>query len=176
MSSEKPVLGFVGIGVMGQPISSRLLAAGYTVVGYDPDAAAMEAFSQAGGSTAGSAVEVANTATLVFTSLPTVAVFKQVLAGRGGLVEGSAVKVVVDLSTVGASATQEVAAALRQQGVELVDAPVSGGAAGAQEGTLAVMVAGQTRQVWHAAASQGGASDDLTAIVRFMERWSSSRE
>ena len=90
--------------------------------------------------------------------------------------EGSAVKVVVDLSTVGGAATQEVAAALRQQGVELVDAPVSGGAAGAQEGTLAVMVAGQTRQVWHAAASQGGASDDLTAIVRFMERWSSSRE
>ncbi|MFA7669779.1 MAG: NAD(P)-binding domain-containing protein [Burkholderiaceae bacterium] len=90
--------------------------------------------------------------------------------------EDSAVKVVVDLSTVGGAATQEVAAALRQQGVELVDAPVSGGAAGAQEGTLAVMVAGQTRQVWHAAASQGGASDDLTAIVRFMERWSSSRE
>ncbi|NYT25687.1 NAD(P)-dependent oxidoreductase [Alcaligenaceae bacterium] len=147
MENRKPVLGFIGLGVMGNPISSRFLAAGYPVIGYDVSPSAMDSFSAAGGQGAESALEVANSASIVFTSLPSIAVFRQVIAGAGGLIDGSAVKVVVDLSTVGGTATMEVAGALQGRNIELVDAPVSGGAAGARAGTLAVMIAGSTEAV-----------------------------
>jgi 2-hydroxy-3-oxopropionate reductase len=92
---------------------------------------------------AASTRDVANRASVVFTSLPSPAVFIDVLLGSGRLLEGSAVKIVVDLSTVGSRATKHAAAGLLQKGIDLVDAPVSGGAAGAKAGTLAVMVAGR---------------------------------
>ena len=86
--------------------------------------------------------EVADSAQVVFTSLPSPAIFKAVALGAEGIIEGTAVKILVDLSTVGSRAEQEVAAGLLTRGIETVDAPVSCGAAGAQKGTLAMMVAG----------------------------------
>lgn len=140
-------LGFVGVGVMGRPMARRLLAAGYCLVVYDLNADAVAELVGLGARPAASAQAVADEAGIVFTSMPTVAVFKQVVAGAGGVGAGRAVKIVVDLSTVGTSATQEVAALLKARGIDLVDAPISGGAAGAQAGTLAVMVAGKPEAV-----------------------------
>jgi 2-hydroxy-3-oxopropionate reductase len=142
-SNSKPLVGFVGVGVMGGPMARRLIEAGYSLVVYDPNAEAVSALKTLGARAAASAKGVADEATIVFTSLPTVAVFKQVGLAAGGVGEGSAVKIVVDLSTVGSTATGEVAAALLAKGIDMVDAPVSGGAAGAKGGTLAVMVAGK---------------------------------
>ena len=85
---------------------------------------------------------MADSARIVFTSLPTPAIFKQVALGEGGLIDGSAIKVLVDLSTVGSRIEKEVAEGLLVKGIETVDAPVSGGAAGAKKGTLAIMAAG----------------------------------
>lgn len=141
--SERKVIGFVGVGVMGNPIAKHLVAGGHDVVVYDRSEAAVKAMVDAGARAATSALEVAHQAPIVFTSLPSPAIFTQVLTGEGGLKDGKAVKVVVDLSTVGSRATGHAGKVLLAQGIDLVDAPVSGGAAGAKAGTLAVMVAGR---------------------------------
>jgi 2-hydroxy-3-oxopropionate reductase len=141
------VIGFIGVGVMGNPIARHLLAKGHEVIVYDRSSAAVGAMVEAGAKSAASTREVCDRAPIVFTSLPSPAVFTEVMTGEGGIAGGKAVKVVVDLSTVGSRATKAAAAGLRAKGIELVDAPVSGGAAGAKAGTLAVMVAGQEAAV-----------------------------
>jgi 2-hydroxy-3-oxopropionate reductase len=83
----------------------------------------------------------------VFVSLPTPGIVREVALGVNGIVHGSAVRTFVDLSTTGSIVEREVAAALAAREIEAVDAPVSGGAAGAQKGTLAVMVAGRPEAI-----------------------------
>ena len=144
-TTNKQTLGFVGVGVMGRPMARRLLETGHGLVVYDLNPEAVAELVALGARAAASATGVADEATVVFTSMPTVAVFRQVVGG--GVAEGRAVKIVVDLSTVGTSATQEVAALLKTRGIDLVDAPISGGAAGARAGTLAVMVSGRAEAV-----------------------------
>lgn len=141
--TEKASIGFVGVGVMGNPIARHIIAKGHSVLVYDRSEAAVRAMVEAGAHACASALDVANQAPIVFTSLPSPAVFTAVLTGEGSLKDGSAVKVVVDLSTVGSRATRHAASVLAERGIDLVDAPVSGGAAGAKAGTLAVMVAGR---------------------------------
>jgi 2-hydroxy-3-oxopropionate reductase len=141
MANKQP-LGFIGVGVMGRPMATHLISKGHEVVVYDNNPSAVAAMVQAGARAATSVRDVCDQARVVFTSLPTPAVFSEVLAGEGGVASGSAVKVAVDLSTVGPRATKAAAAALLARGIHLVDAPVSGGAAGAQKATLAVMIAG----------------------------------
>lgn len=145
--SERKVIGFVGVGVMGNPISKHLVALGHDVVVYDKSEAAVKAMVEAGARAGKDLQDVVNQAPIVFTSLPTPAVFTQVLTGPGGILEGQAVKVVVDLSTVGSRATSHASRVLLERGIDLVDAPVSGGAAGARAGTLAIMVAGRAAAV-----------------------------
>ncbi|MCC7484009.1 MAG: NAD(P)-dependent oxidoreductase [Burkholderiales bacterium] len=145
--SERRTIGFVGVGVMGNPMSKHLLAKGHEVIVYDRSDTAQRAMVDAGATGAGSALDVADRARVVFTSLPSPAVFTEVMVGAGGLQNGKAVKIAVDLSTVGSRATRHAAAGLLAKGIDLVDAPVSGGAAGARAGTLAVMVAGRPAAV-----------------------------
>jgi 2-hydroxy-3-oxopropionate reductase len=136
------VIGFIGVGVMGNPIARHLIARGHEVIVYDRSPAAVQAMVEAGARAGAGSRDVCDRATIVFTSLPSPAVFTEVLLGADGIRAGKAVKIVVDLSTVGSRASRAAAAGLREQGIDLVDAPVSGGAAGARAGTLAVMVAG----------------------------------
>ncbi|HYF20556.1 MAG TPA: NAD(P)-dependent oxidoreductase [Ramlibacter sp.] len=143
--SEKLVIGFVGVGVMGNPIAHHLLARGHEVIVYDRSEAAVSAMVKAGAKGASGNRDVADRAPIVFTSLPNPAVFTEVLTQD--LAGGKAVKVVVDLSTVGSRASKHAASVLQAKGIDLVDAPVSGGAAGAKAGTLAVMVAGREEAV-----------------------------
>lgn len=145
--AEKRIIGFIGVGVMGNPIAKHLIARGHELVVYDRSEAAVAALVSEGAKGASSIADVVNRATVVFTSLPSPAVFTEVALGEGGVKDGKAVKVMVDLSTVGSRATKHAAAGLLAKGIDLVDAPVSGGAAGAQKGTLAVMVAGRAEAV-----------------------------
>jgi 2-hydroxy-3-oxopropionate reductase len=138
----KRTIGFVGVGVMGQPIANHLIGKGHEVIVYDRSDAAVRAMVEAGAKAGTSSRDVADRASIVFTSLPSPAVFTEVLTGDGQLKDGKAVKVIVDLSTVGSRATRNAAKALAEKKIDLVDAPVSGGAGGARAGTLAVMVAG----------------------------------
>lgn len=145
--SDSQQIGFVGIGVMGRPMARRLIEAGHKLVVYDTDAGAMAELAALGARAASSVRDVADSARIVFTSLPTPAVFRQVALGDGGLAGGGAIRILVDLSTVGSRTEKEVAAGLLEKGIDTVDAPVSGGAAGAQKGTLSIMVAGKPAAV-----------------------------
>ena len=145
--APKRTIGFIGVGVMGNPIAKHLMSRGHEVVVYDRIEAAISRLVAEGAKSASSIVDVVNRAPVVFSSLPSPAIFTEVMLGEQGVKEGKLVKVVVDLSTVGSRATGRVAAGLLEKGIDLVDAPVSGGVAGAQKGTLAVMVAGRDEAV-----------------------------
>ncbi|MEO6023094.1 MAG: NAD(P)-dependent oxidoreductase [Burkholderiales bacterium] len=132
--------GFIGVGKMGTPMSKRLLNAGHRVCVYDPNPAAVAALEKLGAQPAGSAVEVCNRADTVFLSLPNPEIVHSVTLGKGGAIEGTQVKHVVDFSTIGPRVAMMVAKALSERNIAYVDAPVSGGLKGASEGTLAVMV------------------------------------
>jgi len=135
-------LGFVGLGAMGAPMARRLLAAGHRVLAHDANPAALAAAASGGAEPRGSAAAVAGEAEIVLVSLPTPAAVKAVALGPGGLSEGRAMRLYVDLSTTGARVAKEVAEGLAPRGVVALDAPVSGGVAGAEAGTLSVMAAG----------------------------------
>ena len=135
-------VGLVGLGAMGSRFGRRLVAAGCDLVVHDPVPEAVAACTALGARAASSPREVADLADVVLVSLPSPAAVREVAYGDNGLVHGGAIRTYVDLSTTGAAAAEEVAAALAAAGVEAVDAPVSGGPAGAEAGTLTVMVSG----------------------------------
>jgi 3-hydroxyisobutyrate dehydrogenase-like beta-hydroxyacid dehydrogenase len=134
-------LGFVGVGRMGGPMASRLLDAGYRLCVYDLSDEATKPLVARGAQLAASPAEVASIADVVLISLPTPDVVRQVVLGsNGGIVNGSSVRLVIDLSTTGPGVATEVAARLAENRIGWVDAPVSGGVTGAKAGTLAIMV------------------------------------
>jgi 3-hydroxyisobutyrate dehydrogenase-like beta-hydroxyacid dehydrogenase len=140
-AGQSPV-GFVGLGVMGGRMMARLLGAGHAVVACDPDEGASGAAREAGATVVGSPRAVADVAPVVMVSLPSPAIVEKVAIGAGGLAEGAAIEVYVDLSTTGVATAQAVSAGLGAHDVLAVDAPVSGGPAGAEAGGLTVMVSG----------------------------------
>jgi 3-hydroxyisobutyrate dehydrogenase len=154
------VIGFVGLGNMGIPMARRLVAAGHRVRGFDTSAEAMRAFADIGSPHAGGGVTavaeigaVGDGADAVILMLPDSDIVERVLLGRlasepdaatgGGLLASlPAGSTVIDMSSSDPARTQALAALTAVAGVTLIDAPVSGGVAGAQAGTLAVMVGG----------------------------------
>ena len=132
------LLGFVGVGRMGGPMASRLLDAGHSLVIFDTNAAVMKPLADRGATIAPSPADVASKAEVVFLSLPTPPVLQTVAID--GVLKGTAVKTMIDLSTTGPSVAKVVAKAAGEKGVAWVDSPVSGGITGATKGTLAVMV------------------------------------
>jgi hypothetical protein len=134
-------LGFIGLGNMGAPMASRLIAAGYRLTVFDARREAIEALRAEGAQAAASPAEVASATDTVLLSLPTPAVVREVALGAKGIIAGKSVKTMIDLSTTGSTVAREIAAALADRGIAAVDSPVSGGVAGAIKGTLAVMVA-----------------------------------
>jgi 3-hydroxyisobutyrate dehydrogenase-like beta-hydroxyacid dehydrogenase len=137
MNTSKPGLGFFGLGRMGGPIARRLAAAGYQVTGFDPALTSTAGLGAV--SLARSLEDVAAMAEIVFLSLPDGAVSREVCE-QLAQAEDRRVSFVVDLSTIGIPAASACAALLESAGVTYVDAPVSGGVAGAQSGGLSMMV------------------------------------
>ena len=135
-------IGFVGLGSIGLPMAVRLVRAGHQVVGCDLRDDARVEFESLGGELARSPREVADRCAVVMASLPTPAAVEQVAVGADGLVGGERIKLYVDLSTTGPLVAKRVAATLGLRGIVALDAPVSGGVPGAEQGTLSVMVSG----------------------------------
>jgi 3-hydroxyisobutyrate dehydrogenase-like beta-hydroxyacid dehydrogenase len=133
-------IGFVGVGRMGGPMARRLIQAGYQLTVFDTSTAAMEPLVKLGAKAVDSASEVGDAAEVVLLSLPTPPIVTAVALGPKGVAEGKKVKIVVDTSTTGAVYEQKLAEGLAAKGITEVDAPVSGGVKGAENGTLAVMV------------------------------------
>jgi 2-hydroxy-3-oxopropionate reductase len=147
VAKQSALTGFVGVGVMGGPMAQRLLERGHALIVYDTNPAAVKRLVKLGARAARSPREVADRARTVFVSLPAPHVVSEVALGAQGVIHGKAVKIFVDLSTTGTKVEKAVAQALAARRIETVDAPISGGAAGARKGTLAVMVAGSPRAV-----------------------------
>src|SRR6202047_11388 len=136
-------IGFIGLGNMGLPMAQSLIKAGHPVCGYDLNAAALDKFSAAGG-LAGRSLEVASLGVcLVITMLPAREQVREVYLGQGGVLASAAPgTLLVDCSTVDVETARAVAAAANVNAFEMLDAPLSGGVAGAQAATLTFMVGG----------------------------------
>jgi 3-hydroxyisobutyrate dehydrogenase-like beta-hydroxyacid dehydrogenase len=132
--------GFIGVGRMGAHMARRLLKAGISLTVYDTSKDACAELAKDGAQVAASALEVANNTEVAFLSLPTPDIVQKVCAGLGG---AKKLKVVADCSTTGPGVARIAHAELAKAGIIYMDAPVSGGMAGARDGTLAVMVSGK---------------------------------
>ena len=153
MDDAKPHLGFIGLGLMGQAFTARLVACGYEVAGHDIDAARCAQASEHGVSVLASAAEVTWASDIVLLCLTSTDAVEAVVFGPGGAAEtASADKLLVDHSTTIVEASKRMAARLREQtGMAWVDAPVSGGPPAARAGTLAIMAGGADGDIMRAA-------------------------
>ena len=140
-------IGFIGLGIMGRPMALNLIEAGYDLVVHARRAESMAPLAEAGAETCPTPAEVARRASILFTMVADTPDVEQVILGDGNA--GTAIidgvqpgAVVVDMSTISASATRFMNERLRAVGAELLDAPVSGGDVGAIAGTLSIMVGG----------------------------------
>jgi 3-hydroxyisobutyrate dehydrogenase len=141
-------IAFVGTGTMGGPMLANLIKKSFTVIAYDVVPAALDRAVKAGATAAGSAADAARGADLVVTMLPSSSHVETAYLGKGGVAEGVAAGTLcVDMSTIDPTVSRRVAEALRAKGVRFVDAPVSGGVPKAVDGTLAIMVGGDARDV-----------------------------
>lgn len=147
MTNAKPAnsekIGFIGLGNMGGPMAHNLLKAGFEVVGFDLSEQNLATFADQGGVVAACISELAKDAEIVITMLPAGAQVRSVLSGEAG-VFSSAPKgcLIIDCSTIDVSTAREIASEAESLGLQMIDAPVSGGIMGATAGSLTFMCGG----------------------------------
>ena len=164
-------IGFIGLGNMGLPMAINLLKAGHHVTGFDLVQSQLDAFTAAGGTLSTNANAAANKADILITMLPASRHVESVYLGESGLLANANPKtLLIDCSTISPKVAQAVASAAKAKGFAMVDAPVSGGTAGAQAATLTFMVGGESsvvecirpvlekmgKNIFHAGASGAG--------------------
>lgn len=133
-------LGWVGLGIMGQPMAANLLRAGHRLRVHARRSVCSDPLAALGATVCGSPAQVAQGAQVIFTMVSDTADVEAVIFGTGGVAQGAAAgSVVVDMSTISPVATRDMAARLAERGVDMVDAPVSGGQIGAVNATLSIM-------------------------------------
>lgn len=136
-------VGFIGLGIMGKPMATRLLAGGFQLVVHNRSRQAVKELVEQGAEEAWSPREVAERAQVYITMLPDSPDVEAVALGPDGLIEGAQPgQVYIDMSTIAPATAIRVAKAMEERGVRCLDAPVSGGDVGAREGTLSIMVGG----------------------------------
>lgn len=141
--SERPVIGFIGVGTIGQPMALNVVKAGYRVAVFDVNAGAIAPVVAAGARGAGSIADAATGADVVITMLPDAPDVEAVALGEGGLAQSMrAGSVYVDMSTIDPGTTRRVGAALAAKGIAMIDAPVARSVEHARRGQLAVMLGG----------------------------------
>src|SRR5208283_3794551 len=136
-------IGFIGLGVMGRPMSRNLLKAGKKLLVYDIFPAGVKELAAAGATPCSSAKDVAERSDIIVTMLPDGPDVEKAVLGPNGVLEGARPgSTLVDMSSINPSVSQKVGKACAEKGVEFLDAPVSGGEPKAIDGTLAIMVGG----------------------------------
>ena len=136
-------VGYIGLGLMGKPIAKNILKAGFPLVVHNRSIGAVEELVNLGAKSAGSPSELAASVDVVFTNLPDTPDVELVALGESGIIEGAHEGLIyVDNSTIKPKAARMIADTLSKKGIEFLDAPVSGGDIGAQNGTLTIMVGG----------------------------------
>ena len=140
---QRTAVGFIGLGVMGRPMALHLLKAGHSLAVFArrPEAAAF--VTAAGATLASSPSELAARSDVVMTNVTATADVEEVLLGANGVVHGARPgTIVIDFSTISPQATRQIAVALAERKIAMLDAPVSGGPVGAETATLVIMVGG----------------------------------
>ncbi len=141
-------IGLIGLGIMGNPMGKNLLKAGFALTVWNRTASRMDELIALGAKGAASPKEVAEHSDIIITIVSDSPDVQQVIMGDMGVIHGvRAGSVVVDMSTISPQVTRELAEVLKQKGVDMLDAPVSGGQKGAIEGTLSIMVGGDAAVV-----------------------------
>lgn len=137
------IVGFIGLGIMGKPMSKNLLKHGYELIVLESSKSASE-LTALGSKAAATPKALAEKADVVITMLPNSPQVKEVILGADGVIEGARPgTVVIDMSSIAPLVSQEIAGKLAERSIEMLDAPVSGGEPKAIEGTLSVMVGGK---------------------------------
>ena len=137
-------LGFIGLGIMGKPMSKNLLKAGNELVVFDFNEAAVADVVAAGATAAKSGAEVASQCDVIITMLPNSPHVRSACLGEGGIAETAKEgTLIIDMSSIDPVESKKIGADLAAKGIELMDAPVSGGEPKAIDGTLSVMVGGK---------------------------------
>jgi len=144
MNYMKKKIGFIGLGIMGKPMSKNLIKAGHDLYVYDIVKTAVDEVAASGANACESILEVTKNCDTIITMLPNSPQVKEVVMGKGGIIE-NAVKgtLVVDMSSIAPLASKECEAALKETGMRMIDAPVSGGEPKAIDGTLSIMCGGE---------------------------------
>jgi len=154
-SAQKTTVAFIGLGIMGAPMAGHLIDAGYRVVGHNRSRAAVDRLVARGGVAAGSPAEAVADADVVITMVPDSPDVEAITVGEQGFYAAAKPGLLhIDCSTIRPDVARQVAEAGAQRGIRVVDAPVSGGEAGAVEGVLSIMV--------------GGAEADVSAALPYL--------
>lgn len=141
-------LAFLGLGNMGLPMAINLVNAGHEVRGFDLVQSQLDAFKEAGGSPANSAAEAIEGVEVIISMLPASRHVEALYLGEQGLIAtANPNTLLVDCSTISPKVSQQIASIAKSKGFSMIDAPVSGGTAGAQAGTLTFMVGGEAKDL-----------------------------
>jgi 2-hydroxy-3-oxopropionate reductase len=136
-------VGFIGLGIMGKPMAKNLMEAGYELVLYNRTLEKAEELAEDGAEVAANPREVAENSDIIVTMLPDSPDVRNVVVGENGVLEGiKNGSLLVDMSTISPVVTEELATKVKERGASMLDAPVSGGDVGAEEGTLSIMAGG----------------------------------
>ena len=139
-----PAIGFVGLGIMGKPMARNLMKAGYSLTIYNRNRSPMDELAAEGAEPAASSEEVASRTEIFIAMVPDSPDSEDVFLGPKGALKGAkAGSVMIDMSSIAPLTSQEIAAEAAKMGVEMLDAPVSGGEPAAISGNLAIMVGGK---------------------------------
>ncbi len=137
-------LGLIGLGIMGKPMAKNLLKAGYDLTVFDLNQGAVDEIVAAGGKKAANTGELSSGVNIILTMLPNSPQVIQVVLGSGGVLESArSGSIVIDMSSINPIASREIAKALAEKNIDMLDAPVSGGEPKAIDGTLSFMVGGK---------------------------------
>ena len=143
-----PIVGFIGLGIMGKPMARNLLKAGYPLIVHNRSRAAVDELSKEGAQAADSAQKVAARSELLITMLPDSPDVELVYAGENGVFAGAkAGMVLIDMSSISPVVARKLATDAEKHGLDMLDAPVSGGEAGAISATLSIMIGGKPNAV-----------------------------
>lgn len=145
---NEPVIGFIGLGVMGKPMARNLMKAGYRLLVHSRSRPPVEALAKEGAGVAGSPREVASQTQVVITMLPDSPDVEQVYAQERGVFAGALPgTLLIDMSTISPPVARKLAMEAKRRGLDMLDAPVSGGEAGAIGATLSIMIGGEAPAV-----------------------------
>ncbi|MFJ5610867.1 2-hydroxy-3-oxopropionate reductase [Streptomyces sp. NPDC093221] len=144
MSTHLPKVAWIGLGIMGSPMAENLIKAGYDVTGYTLEAAKLERLAANGGTAAGSIAEAVRDADVIVTMVPASPQVEAIAYGEDGiLAHARSGALLIDTSSITPQTSVDLAKAAADKGIRVLDAPVSGGEAGAVEAVLSIMVGGE---------------------------------